>query len=308
MRIPDWIQNNLANPPEQGTGYHSWIFNIACQSIEAGNSEAETESLLMARTDVRNRSDGEREIREASAEAARKTSQIYFMNGGGKCAASLPPIKSEPIPVKNLPVDPEFQRVVLDDGHPFEIADLWHESPIIPEAHLTSRQVLESLFPDDPLVCVGEAFNVFLTAKLSEIPFEEKNYEFIVPNEMSAIKGERKDGKGMSYHALANTGQRKRIVIEFDDLPNKNHQSHIIWWLSKKYPHKLEAVIDSGGKSLHAWFSVENSSELESINFFNIATQLGADSINRNRSQFSRVPNAIRTKNNRRQALLYLNL
>jgi hypothetical protein len=131
---------------------------------------------------------------------------------------------------------------------------------------------------------------------------------------MSAKTGRAKDGR-LSAHCLDNTGGRRHLVVEIDDKSiSKNHQAAIINYLADRAP--LVAVVDSAGKSLHAWFCVEGAEEASGSpleRFFAHAVALGADPRMWTLSQFARMPSGTRritggvVHEPRRQSLIYFN-
>lgn len=177
-------------------------------------------------------------------------------------------------------------------------ADLWHASPWRIDEGTTQRMILELLFPDPQgLVCVGKSAYEFHTARLNQFKDLTK-CQFIVPCYMTKRKGLTQDGKE-SMHCLDNCGPRRFCVCDFDEPASDIHAS-IIWHL--KDIADLVLVLSSGGKSLHAWFSVPDEDESE---FWKAAIQCGADAaLMRNRSSFVRMPEGTRD-NGRVQRTIY---
>lgn len=176
--------------------------------------------------------------------------------------------------------------------------DLWEASPDRIDDGMTQRMILDWLFPDpNGLVCVGKSAFTFHTARLSQFK-DLTQCQFIVPCYMSAKYGTTQDGK-QSMHCLDNCGPRRFFVCDFDEPKSDDHPA-IIWQLRKTFD--LVMVISSGGKSLHAWFSVEDDEEED---FWRNAVKMGADpALMRNRSSFVRMPMGTRD-NGKRQSVLY---
>ena len=178
--------------------------------------------------------------------------------------------------------------------------DLIDMSDVHPK-DIDQRALLKALFPQDhALVCIGSALNRFNTAPHDE----HKNLsqsQFIVPCYMTAREGITIEGKP-SCRALTNTGDRRYIVLDFDDPPPEHHASIIRWMMAVRAP---VMVIKSGGKSLHAWYATENQNRDEK--FWKLAIMAGADpAIQRNRGQAVRLPLGTRDNNNK-QSLIYFN-
>jgi len=163
-------------------------------------------------------------------------------------------------------------------------ADLWDASPWRMDGGVTQRMILDMLFPDPAgLVCVGKSAYEFHTARLDQFRDLTK-CQFIVPCYMTKREGLTQDGKP-SMHCLDNCGPRRFCVCDFDEPASDSHPS-IIWHLRKVFD--LVLVVSSGGKSLHAWFSVPEDDEED---FWKEAVPMGADAaLKRNRSSFVRIP------------------
>lgn len=164
------------------------------------------------------------------------------------------------------------------------IADLWDASPWRIDGGITQRMILDLLFPDPQgLICVGKSAYEFHTARLDQFRDLTK-CQFIVPCYMTKRKGLTQDGKE-SMHCLDNCGPRRFCVCDFDEPKSAEHPA-IISHLSKSFP--LVMALSSGGKSLHAWFSIKENDEED---FWDAAVPMGADSaLKRNRSSFVRIP------------------
>ncbi len=147
-------------------------------------------------------------------------------------------------------------------------------------------RVLESLFPNDPLLCLAaEQQEVFHTQKLSEWKANEVQKNFVVPSPMSKRTGLTKEG-GESGRCLDNTGERKFLVIESDEL-NRDEQWTLIDHLACLAP--LVMVLDTGNKSLHAWFRCDENPGAEE-RFMTHAVRLGADKSTWTACQLVRLP------------------
>ena len=180
---------------------------------------------------------------------------------------------------------------------------------------LPTLEILRMLFTNDPLLCVGESKERFRTRRLSAYrvaPALLSQAQFITPSPMKSQWGETKNGT-LSQHCESNTGPRRFLIVEIDDASvTKDQQSGIICHLAELAP--LVAVVDSGNRSLHAWFFVSGQSEATDSRlrqFFDYACCLGADPALSRSFQFVRMPNGMRKDdkgdNVARQSLLYFN-
>ena len=114
-------------------------------------------------------------------------------------------------------------------------------------------------------------------------------------------------------HTLDNTGPRWFLVIEFDpekwtELPEpeqRKYGTEEAYKAAKKDEHAtiglhlatyapLTMAVDSGGKSIHFWFPCKGTPEATLVRFMGYAISLGADPPTWTRSQFVRMPGAMR--------------
>ena len=183
--------------------------------------------------------------------------------------------------------------------HGINEADLWHASPWQMDGYTSQRMILDLLFPDPQgLVCVGKSAYEFHTARLDQFRDLTK-CQFIVPCYMTKRKGLTQDGKE-SMHCLDNCGPRRFCVCDFDEPASDIHPA-IIWHLQGIAD--LVLVLSSGGKSMHAWFSVPEDDEEE---FWKAAIECGADpALKRNRSSFVRIPEGLRDNGNLQRAIYF---
>jgi hypothetical protein len=103
---------------------------------------------------------------------------------------------------------------------------------------------------------------------------------------------------------------RRFLVTEFDQ-EAWDDQASIIWHLSRFGP--LVMVVNSCGKSLHAWWYCKGSDESKGgkmHRFMSYAVGLGADRAGWALSQYMRIPDGTRDKGERkgeRQSVIYFN-
>lgn len=182
------------------------------------------------------------------------------------------------------------------------LADLWEASPVRIDSNIPrTDEIVDTLFPGNPLLCCGWSRHRFETRprsnwhKLDEL-------ELIVPSPMTEREGITKEGK-LSQHALANTGRRRFLIIEMD-AGEMDQQAAILLHLAEMAP--LALVVHSGGKSLHGWFYCDGIPEESVRRFMEYAVFLGADDATWTPSQFVRMPDGRRV-NARRQAVYFFN-
>ena len=156
----------------------------------------------------------------------------------------------------------------------------WDDGPI---AH--AEEIIDLLFPGDPLLCVAHSKYKFKTAPREKWRGRLTRRQFIVPSPMTKVLGMTKDGKESS-HSLDNTGARRFLVVEFDNGTFDQHAT-ILVHLARFAPFVM--AVHSGGKSLHGWFFVQDMPETKMKKFFAYAVSLGADPQLWVRCQFVRI-------------------
>jgi hypothetical protein len=186
------------------------------------------------------------------------------------------------------------------------VADLWEASPIrFDDDQPRTAEILERLFPGDPLLCAGSKYP-FFTMHLSQFKAGADTLEQIVPSPMLAKYGRAQEGH-LSQHTLDATGPRRFLIVEGDKINGinipKDTQAAVLLHLAERAP--LSLVVDSGGKSLHGWFFVAGKSDEQLAPFFRRACTLGADDALWTRSQFARMPDGTRANGNRQHILFF---
>jgi hypothetical protein len=224
--------------------------------------------------------------------------------------------------------DPEYGRVYHMARDGISLYDLWQASPVrFDDRESQTEEIIDILFPGDPLLCVGEFMWRFATRRRSIWRGCLSRLPLITPNPMLSVSGVTEEGK-KSEHAKSATAARVYLCIEFDfsvyardgktespwALIVKAWQEHAItvadacaalhWHLAQFLP--LVLVVSSGGKSLHGWYLVFGRPESELKAFMRYAVTLGADRATWCRSQFVRLPDGLR-ENGQRQFAYFFN-
>lgn len=272
----------LENPPNDGINL--WILASAGRCKFHGATEQEAESRIMA-------FQGQTRRPIKRSEVARAIQKAYNSNFQPlEQFKPVQPQKWEPTKTRQTSYKKSNKGIT-----PY---DLWEMSPDRIDDGMTQRMILEMLFPDEQaLVCVGKSPYEFHTARLNQFKDLTK-CQFIVPCYMSKKKGITQDGKE-SMHCLDNCGERRYHVCDFDEPKSADHPG-IVLQLKKTFD--LVMALSSGGKSLHAWFNVDQDEE---ESFWQAAIEYGADAaLMRNRSSFVRIPMGTRS-NGSRQDVVY---
>ena len=96
------------------------------------------------------------------------------------------------------------------------LVDLWEASPVrLEDNDSHTEEIIDALFPGNPLLCVGKSKAVFATQSREEWRGKLTAMQLIVPSPMLARTGRTQDGKE-SEHTLEATGSRRFLVVEFD--------------------------------------------------------------------------------------------
>jgi len=286
--MPDYVDAELdkLRSMQTGAGINNQLFQVA-RRMAPYRTDQEICDTLKAATANCGRDVPERELFNA-VNSARK--QMRGPSTGGTMAAPI----ATPAPQRWPEVDVGLRESILK-GTPagFEVADLWDASPVMLESGSTEH-VIDTLFPGNPLLCVGKSKSMFATRTRNQWRGTLSQMQFIVPSPMSKVTG-LTQAKTPSQHCLDNTGPRRFAVIE-SDCGTEDEQAAILWHLRYQKGFPLAMVVHSGGESLHGWFYVQGQSE-QRVNIFNrYCRMLGADRATFTRFQFVRMPDGVRQK------------
>jgi hypothetical protein len=132
----------------------------------------------------------------------------------------------------------------------------------------------------------------------------------IIVNPLSGNPQPKRDGSGDTYRGDRCVQTFRHCLLEFDDL---NIEDQVKFWSAIPLP--IQAVISTGGKSLHVWvdLSAEQINTLEAwektieVDLYDKRyIPLGVDKSCKNAAQLSRLPGVLRAETGRWQRLLWL--
>jgi len=286
--LPPFLTDLLAAPPRAGEGVHAWLYRVARQ-LHAHLPAVEIVALLESRVQGCGRHVSRQEIADAV-----KNSLACAWQPSGNAA----PVQS----MSKWPkVNQEQRAAIIRDGG--GLVELWEASRVrIEDNEQHTEQIIDRIFPGNPLLCCGKSSSVFDTKPREDWRGELSAQQLIVPSPMSAVTGLTKDGRE-SKHTLANTGARRFLICEFDTNTPDEHAA-LLLHLGTFAP--LVCAVHSGGKSLHGWFYVHGQPDAKVERFFCYAVTLGADRATWTRSQFVRMPDGQRDNGNP-QTVFFLN-
>jgi len=282
--LPRWAADIVSNPPQSPGGFHNWVFRAARALWKCGRDENEIRAILENAASTCGRFVPQREIDEAIRNS--------------KLSAFQPlTVQYRPWPA----LDKAKREAVIAETQ-FELVDLWEMSPIkFRDNEPHTEELIERLFPGNPLLCCGKSQTDFDTKPRSKWRGELSKQQFVVPSPMIAWIGHTQSGKE-SAHAKENTGPRRFLVVE-QDVGGVDEQAAILWHLAWRAP--LALVVHSGGKSIHGWFYCAGQDEEKVLRpFKQYAVSLGTCHSTWTPSQFVRMPDA-RRGDGKRQAVYF---
>lgn len=293
-KVPRRVLDELQNPPQAGTGIHSWIFTMALKLHHHLKPDA-VEAILLAAVKSCDREVPDSEVHDAVVNAKGPR------GGDGKSqkGSIRISVKRQKWPDLN-----ETLRSQIIKAEPFSVSELRDQSSVTTgHSHQDSDYYVDRLFPGNPLLSIASTPACCLTMERTEWSRRYKlaAHDLIVPSPMSAMRGSRKDGE-TSNRCLDNTGPRRFLITEFDG-GSLAEQAGLIWHLKQFAP--LVLVLWSGSKSLHAWWNADGVEEATLRKFFHYAVSLGADPATWTCCQLVRLPEGWRQDKGARQSVYY---
>lgn len=201
VRVPDYVLKLLESCPTSGQGVHNWLYRAALALNPIYPNKAALAALLRAASARCGREVQDSEINNAIESSARFLSE--------ERESCLPARPRWPKP------NPEAIAAILAGG--INVKALRELSPVRFEETGKSRveEVIDALFPGNPLLCVGFTNEKFDTRRRKFWHGVLERQQLIVPSPMTAVSGKTQTGK-TSKHTLDNTGPRRFLVVEFD--------------------------------------------------------------------------------------------
>jgi len=173
-------------------------------------------------------------------------------------------------------------------------------------AGLAPGDVLPAMFRPGELVCMGPCSERAVVRPVEAAAAEADRMQFVCVNPMRGALGVNKAGRP-SARCQDNVALRRHLVAEFDDAGlSKRAQAQLATALGALAP--LVLAVDSGGKSVHAWFAVEGLARGDRARFFAVACALGADPTRWDACGWVRMPGGLRVRpdgSRVRQRVLY---
>ena len=300
--LPKQAQDRLRNCPRPGEGVNPWIFTTALSLTNYFEDDFIIE-ILEAFVSC---SDREREILRAVARAREIANGEQA--GGSGLRALWPAVDYTMV-----------HKIVVECS--VRLKDLGSLSPVsVGGERPMTEEIVDTLFPGNPLLCFGRSANYFLTRPRESFRGRESGFQFIVPNPMIKAAGLTQDGR-KSERCLDNTGPRRFLVAEFDiSEGDEQWAPYVQEWkakgisvldanaallleLARRGLPRLPLVLAvySGGKSIHSWYWSEGLTDEQLRPFMDRAVRLGADRATWTRCQLVRMPDGTRDNGKRQQ-------
>ena len=292
-------------PAPGGNGCHPYLLLLANLAAKAGRSPEQAFDDIRQSIPAGGRKVLDREIWDAIRKA---------YNQGGTFTPRPRPAPA----VRNG--DAARQRII-NQGRISDDADLWEESPVkihcLPEE--TPMLLLSILFDPDDLVWIGERHQAGILGETIRRASEWVEHfqgggmtgPHIIINPLDGIPRPKKSGDGETLRGDHNVSAFRYCLVEFDDL---SREDQIRFWSAVKLP--IVALIDTGGKSIHAWVQVSKLATVNTLEqwqedikiklYDRILAPLGVDAACSNPSRLSRLPGHLREEKNTTQRLLWL--
>jgi hypothetical protein len=293
------MQRRIKSCPTSGQGVNQWIFSTAL-SLTSYFDDPQIVEILEAYVSCTGR---EQEIIKAVSSARR----IANGEGVSETKTFWPTVDYTTV-----------HKIVVDC--PVRLKDLRSISPMdLSTEDSKTEEIIDSLFPGNPLLCFGREVNAFWTRRREFWRGRESSFQFIVPNPMTKERGMKSDGKE-SERCLDNTGSRKYVVVEFDiseaglwapyaaewrsrgiTIDDANVALHVALGTTGLPRLPLAVAVHSGGKSVHGWYPCGELTGEQLRPFMIRAVRLGADKATWTKCQFVRMPDGTRENANRQR-------
>lgn len=306
LRALDKYRDNLLHPKPRGTGCHSWILSTVNLGFLAGvDPQTIHGDILRSIPHGIRRGEIEEAIRKVQGE--RGAGSVYT---------------PQPRAIPAVMDGKAALRKILEQGRYDDEVDIWESSPIRiwdpPQDH--PGLLLSTLYKPDDLVWIGERHDPGILGE-SIRPVSEwieyfkaggKPGPHIIPNPLTGRPSPRKSGDGSTMRGDGNIKEYRYCVVEFDNLPKEDQYR---FWSAVRLP--LAVLIDSGGKSIHAWLQVSRlhgpvcTPEHWQVNvkgwlYGRLLVPLGVDPACSNPARLSRMPGHFRQEKNAFQRLLWI--
>ena len=294
-------------PAPGGNGCHTSLLGVANLGIMTGKDPHELHEEIRQAIPA-----GQRRVRDSEITDA--INKALADHQGGT-------FTPRPRPAPAVRNGNAARQRIINQGRISDDADLWEESPVkihcLPEE--TPMLLLSILFDPDDLVWIGERHQAGILGETIRRASEWVEHfqgggmtgPHIIINPLDGIPRPKKSGDGETLRGDHNVFAFRYCMVEFDDL---SREDQIRFWSAVKLP--IVALIDTGGKSIHAWVQVSKLATVNTLEqwqenikiklYDRILAPLGVDAACSNPSRLSRLPGHYREEKHTTQRLLWL--
>lgn len=300
----------LRSLPPTGQGFHTALMGCVNYAVMAGISEHEIFALVR----VSIPSSGRRKVQDKEIRDAIKKAMSDIPNYTGKTRSNYTP------PPKPISDGQTTRTKIIESSKISDEADLWESSPVRIdwEPAEDTVQFLERMYHPEEEVFIGDRYDNGVVGTnirgakdwIEYFRHGGQTFPHIIINPLSGELAPKKSGDGETYRGDFCIKTFKYCPVEFDDL---TREDQIRFWTSpaaRKLP--VACIVDTGGKSIHAWLRVPNIhsmdtwvKEIESKLYDQFLIPLGVDAACSNPARLSRLPGHLR--GGKYQRILWMN-
>lgn len=308
MNRAEKYKNALVSIPQPGMGCHAALLGVANCGIRNGLSNEQIFWDIRSAIPSGVRPVPDREIIDAITKARHEITPYSTGDSYRPMARTMP---------KPLIDGPATRTKLIQAGDGAGPADFWELSPFRSEekpCHHDALTVL-SLYNDNEYLYIGSPYDKCVRQASEWRRIIERHHiapwPHIMPNPVDGQAHETASGK-TSCRCDAAVSAFRYVVVEFDTLPKPDQ---FAFWYSiiSKGLLDVAVLLDSGGKSIHAWVRVNLPDRVAwdreiGTQFYGQAgvfTTMGADKACRNPSRLSRLPGHFRREKHEFQTLLF---
>jgi hypothetical protein len=196
-------------------------------------------------------------------------------------------------------------------------ADLWHSSPIrFDDPGAAPHDFIASLFKPDDILWLGELSD---SGDPKHAAHLKTCRDWLKTDRLPPRIASGTFHNGSISRCKESVKTSPFILMESDDLighkpstpeereRNKAHSSALIGYAQDKLGLKLRAVIDTGGKSLHAWLDRPPDPEMSALRKMAAGFNIDESILENCQSSPLRMPHCIHEKTHNSANILYLN-
>ena len=303
----DRYREVLRHIPPPGCGCHTSLLGVANHGTIAGRPPQEIFEDIRQNIPTGSRRISDREIREAINKA------LADHNGG--------PFTPGPRPVPVIQNGKAALQRIINQGRYSDEADVWEASPIrlLDEADHDPILFLSTLYEPKDLIWIGRRHQAGIIGDTVRTRDEWIIYyrnggtssPHIILNPLSGRAAPTKNKDGTTLRGDSSVLSYRYCLAEFDTL---SREDQIRFWSAAQLP--IVALIDSGGKSIHAWLRIAKLAAVKTAEdwqthikgrlYDRLLTPIGVDGACSNPARLSRLPGHFREEKGAWQRLLWL--